>query len=65
MAPEDVRSMLSLVAAGWILVSSARCSLEEIALAKAERRFFVDEHGLGYVVRTRAAMPIESSQGTP
>ncbi len=33
------------------IVSSADCSVMELAFAREEGRFFVDEEGLGYVVR--------------
>lgn len=35
------------------VVSSADCSEMEIAFARTEGRFFVDDDGLGYVLRTR------------
>ena len=53
-----VATMLDLVDQGGWLVSSAKCSPQEIAWARAERRFFVwPEDGAGYVVRPAASFP--------
>lgn len=41
MKPEEVERMLSLVDDGGWLVSSAKCSPQEIAWARTEQRFFV------------------------
>ena len=35
------------------IVSSADCSVAEIAIARASGRFFVDDDGYGYVLRTK------------
>lgn len=40
-----------LAVEGGAIVSSARCSVEEIQQARREGRLFVDWQGLGYVLR--------------
>ena len=57
MAPIEVARMLELVDKGGWMVSSARCSEQEIAWARAENRFFVSSDGCGYVVRPAASFP--------
>lgn len=53
----ELKRMLRLVAEGGWLVSSARCSEQEIAWARAENRMFVDRGGIGYIVRPAASLP--------
>lgn len=43
----------ALSAEGGALVTSAACSPMELAFARAESRFFVDENGFGFVLRYR------------
>lgn len=43
----------ALVTERGAVVSSADCSVMEIAFARTERRFFVDDDGLGYVLRLK------------
>jgi len=43
----------ALVSERGALVSSADCSSHEIAMARDERRFFVDGSGFGYVLRPK------------
>jgi hypothetical protein len=57
MSPIDVARMLEQIDNGGWLVSSARCSEQEIARARAESRFYVSSDGCGYVVRPPASLP--------
>jgi hypothetical protein len=42
----------ALVKERGAIVTSADCSEMELAFARSEDRFYVDDNGLGYVVRT-------------
>lgn len=42
---------------GWLVPSSA-CGQVEIAHARNEGRFFVDQNSIGYVVRPNASRPV-------
>lgn len=64
MRPFDVARMLQLIDEGGWVVSSARCTPQEIAWARAEERFFVSSDGMGYVVRPAASLPTPSKEGT-
>lgn len=57
MSPYDLARMLDLVDCGGWIVSSSKCSPQEIAWAQAERRMFVSSDGCGYVVRPAASLP--------
>lgn len=46
---------------GWLVPSSA-CGPVEIAQANAEGRMYVDEFGIGYVVRPKGSRPISPEQ---
>lgn len=61
MKSEDVKAMLELVSMGGWLVSSARCDVREITWARAENRMFVDDNGLGFIVRPAASFPERTS----
>lgn len=54
-APVELYDLLMRVRERGYIVSSSRCSTEEIAIARAEGRLFVDRDGFGYVYRTDAA----------
>lgn len=44
-----IEEFLQLVTRGGAITSSNECTPEEISLAQAEDRFFVDADGYGYV----------------
>lgn len=46
-------AILALLKEGGALVGSAACSPMELAFARTEGRFFVDENGYGFVLRYR------------
>lgn len=48
---------LALVMQGGWMVSSARCSADEIVQARAENRMYVDPNGFGFIVRPAASFP--------
>ncbi len=47
----DLYVLLMKLRHGGSLVSASGCSAEEIAVAKCERRVYVDKDGEGYVYR--------------
>lgn len=59
-----VARMLQLIDQGGWLVSSAKCSEQEIAWAAAEGRFFIEDNAMGYVVRPAASFPGVPKEGT-
>jgi hypothetical protein len=59
---DSLEFLSSLAKEGGEIVSSGECSAAEIVFARAERRFFADADGMGYV-RRPARKPLMVSEG--
>ena len=57
MSETTIYALLMKLQHGGAIVSSAACSVDEIDLARAQGRMFVDKDGFGYVYRPRAEEP--------
>lgn len=56
----DLYALLTMLRRGGSIVSSHTCSPQEVAIARADGRLFVDKDEVGYVYRPR---PKERADG--